>query len=258
MKRKEYMRGLAFGIIVTTVLFSVVKPYKNAKIPDSEVIKRAKELGYVKADDASKDKISNLISEAYSGTPKPSEPVTTPDPKENPNTEEPQPTGSADISTTPEPTKEVSPVVTPVTTPESTATPTPKPTATPTPKPTATPTPKPTATPTPKPTATPTPKPTEAPTSEPLPTKIPEVSVTPGATVPEKTVTKKDCTVTVSQGDYASAVAEKLKQAGAIDNKSEFLSYMNKNGFATEINIGTFKIPAGTDYRGIAKILTGK
>ena len=234
MKRKEYMRGLAFGIIVTTVLFSVVKPYKNAKIPDSEVIKRAKELGYVKADDASKDKISNLISEAYSGTPKPSEPVTTPDPKENPNTEEPQPTGSADISTTPEPTKEVSPVVTPVTTPE------------------------PTATPTPKPTATPTPKPTEAPTSEPLPTKIPEVSVTPGATVPEKTVTKKDCTVTVSQGDYASAVAEKLKQAGAIDNKSEFLSYMNKNGFATEINIGTFKIPAGTDYRGIAKILTGK
>ena len=50
MKKKYYMRGLGFGILITTLVFTFLN---QTKISDADVIKRAKELGYVKEDTAS-------------------------------------------------------------------------------------------------------------------------------------------------------------------------------------------------------------
>ena len=46
MKRKYYLRGLGLGILVTAIVCSIAGP----KAPsDEDIIKRAEELGYVKA-----------------------------------------------------------------------------------------------------------------------------------------------------------------------------------------------------------------
>lgn len=46
MKRKYYMRGLAVGIAVTTILFALFPSGSNNKMTDEQAIARAKELGY--------------------------------------------------------------------------------------------------------------------------------------------------------------------------------------------------------------------
>jgi len=117
MKKKYYLRGLGFGILITTIVFSITG---TSKMSDEEIIKRAEELGYVKQT----DEFSSTIGI-----------------KELLETETPAPTAipSAAASETPEPTEALSP------TPESTETPEPTQglTETPTPEPTETPTPTP-------------------------------------------------------------------------------------------------------------------
>lgn len=120
MKRKYYLRGLGIGILITAIVFIIAGP---SELSDDEIIKRAKELGYVKADEQVTPSIG--IKELLEHTPIPT-PTATMAPQET-------------------------------LTPEPTSTPTPEPTATPTPEPTSTPTPEPTATPTPTPTETPAP-----------------------------------------------------------------------------------------------------
>ena len=126
MKRKYYLRGLGIGILITAIVFIIAGP---SELSDDEIIKRAKELGYIKAGEQVTPSIG--IKELLENTPIPT-PTATMAPQET-------------------------------LTPEPTSTPMPEPTSTPTPEPTATPTPETTSTPTPEPTATPTPTPTETP-----------------------------------------------------------------------------------------------
>ena len=138
MKRKEYVRGLGFGILITAIVFSFIKPEAKS-MTEEEIIKYAVSLGYVKEEE--KEPISNLddIKSQAMGTPKPEQEVT------------PEPTASLTPTPTSEPEATSSPTPTLTSTPTPTNTPTPLPTSTPTPLPTSTPTPKPTVTP--KPTA---------------------------------------------------------------------------------------------------------
>lgn len=236
MKRKYYMRGLGFGILITAILCAVVLPKKTEPMTDAEVIARAKELGYEKAEGVTADDINKLKeNEKLSGTP-----GATDVPDDTPE-------GTKDPKNTPEPT--LSPVPTPEPpeppdkpdAPEIPATPTPapekKPTAAPTPdqekNPTAMPTSKPTVTPTKKPTATTTPD-------------------------QEDSAGKDSYSITVERGMTATKVAERLAGTGAISDVNEFISYLKKNNLTDFINIGKFTIPKGASYKEIAHILTGK
>lgn len=153
MKRKYYLRGLGFGILITALVFTFAGP---SEMTEEEIINRAEELGYVKAEESSIN-IKDLMG---TGTPSP---VATKAPEK-----------------TPEPTKAITPEATPDFTPTST----PEPEFSPTPTPTISPTPEPTATSTPTPTATVIPTATPVPTKE--PTKAPEKEVITATIVVER------------------------------------------------------------------------
>lgn len=148
MKRKYYLRGLGFGILVTTIVFALTG---KKEMVEEEIIRHAKELGYVKQEASVTPEI-NLDELKDKLTPKPT------------------------VSVTPEPTDE--PEITPELTPEPTSEPEP------------TPEPTPTEVPTPMPTPTEVPAPTPEPTKAPEPTKKPDDVVKAKVTV-ERGMTSK-------------------------------------------------------------------
>ena len=130
MKQKYYLRGLGFGILITTLVFIFAG---SSKMSDEEIIKRAEELGYSKATELEENSIGlkDLLENGTLAPTKVPELTIT-------DTPIPEP------SNTPVPTMETTP--SPTVTPEPTAEPTPTPEPTLTPTPTATPTPEPTPT----------------------------------------------------------------------------------------------------------------
>lgn len=61
MKLKYYLRGLAVGMIVTTVILAIVSGRSEKTMSDADVIARAKQLGMVMANSQTLDK-NNLFS----------------------------------------------------------------------------------------------------------------------------------------------------------------------------------------------------
>ena len=61
MKLKYYLRGLAVGIIVTTVILAIVSGHSGKNMSDADVIARAKQLGMVMSNSQTIDK-NNLFS----------------------------------------------------------------------------------------------------------------------------------------------------------------------------------------------------
>ena len=61
MKLKYYLRGLGLGVLLTSIIMGVALSGKNKSMSDEEVIRRAKQLGMVEAE--------NTLSE-YSGAQK--------------------------------------------------------------------------------------------------------------------------------------------------------------------------------------------
>ena len=55
MKRKYYLRGLGFGILITTFVFIMVGP---SELSDEEIVQRAEQLGYVKVEETNKSTIN--------------------------------------------------------------------------------------------------------------------------------------------------------------------------------------------------------
>ena len=222
MKLKFFLRGLASGVVVTTVILSIANSgTQETSLTDEKIIQKAKELGMVEADSVSVSPTKNAVITQKPGvTVEITEII-----QEEEQVEEP----TAIVTLHPTETA----------TPKPTETATPKPTETATPKPTATATPKPTATVTPKPTATATPKPT-------TPTEASESMSQNSQTV----------TITISSGMWSDSVAAQLKSLGAVDSATEFDQFLVANGYAERIAVGTYQIPAGSSYEQIAKIIT--
>ncbi len=65
-------------------------------------------------------------------------------------------------------------------------------------------------------------------------------------------------TVTVKAGSGSETVAKSVKEAGLVEDASEFDKYLCDKGYARYIRVGMFEIPANSSYEEIAKILTGK
>ncbi len=93
-------------------------------------------------------------------------------------------------------------------------------------------------------------------------TKEPE-STTPEPTTPEPTTqeqptkepSKQSVTLVITSGMTSDTVAKKLKELGAIDDVQGFDNYLIKNGHAERIHVGSFEIPAGSDFKKIAEII---
>lgn len=64
--------------------------------------------------------------------------------------------------------------------------------------------------------------------------------------------------IEVKGGMVSSEVAEDLQMQGIIDDADDFDQYMCDNGFAPQIQVGTFYVPKGATYLEIAEILMGK
>ena len=298
MKLKYYMRGVGIGIIFTVFVFAVIiipnlefeeitqlQENVNKQLGESKVStllgsgEKTSETSDTDTAPAGKDTSSTDPEQATEPeqeqmtTPEPEQDqVTTQKPDQEPAddpaaTPEPTatPTPEPTATPTPEPTPTPAPTVTP--TPAPTATPTPAPTATPTPKPTATPTLAPTATPTPAPTATPTPKPTATPTPKPTATPTPKPTATP---TPKSTdsqgsgkVSVSDngdgtVSVTIRSGCTSEILSDALEKAGVTGSAADLNKYIVKNGYASRIQTGTFKIKKGSDHKDIAVAVSSK
>lgn len=67
---------------------------------------------------------------------------------------------------------------------------------------------------------------------------------------------KQDYTLTVKGGYSSDTVAKILADAGVVDSAASFDKYLCDNGYDNRISVGTYKIPAGSDYATIAKLIT--
>lgn len=61
---------------------------------------------------------------------------------------------------------------------------------------------------------------------------------------------------TVKRGDSSNSVAARLFKAGLVDDADKFNKYLMENRYADSILPGTILIPAGADYKEIARLLT--
>ena len=68
----------------------------------------------------------------------------------------------------------------------------------------------------------------------------------------------KAASITVRGGSDSSAVARQLEQAGAVDSAEKFDEYLVGKRLDRYISTGSFRIPGGSSYAEIAKILTGR
>ncbi len=268
MKLKYYMRGVGIGIIFTVFVFSVIiipnlefeeitqlQENVNKQLGESKV---SVLLGSGEKTSAASDTDTARTDKDTSSTDR--EQVTEPE-QEQMTTPEPEQEPADDPAATPEPTATPTPepTPTPTPTPAPTATPTPKPTSTPTPAPTATPTPKPTATPTPKPTATPTPKPTATPTPKPTATPTPKSTDSQGGgKVSVSDNGDGTVSVTIRSGCTSEILSDALEKAGVTGSAADLNKYIVRNGYASRIQTGTFKIKKGSDHKDIAVAVSSK
>lgn len=232
MNLKYYLRGLGIGIAVTAIILGVGRGKET--LSDAEIKQRAAQLGMVEA--------SGLLTEREEPTKEPEadkEPVEIKEPTVEP-TEEP----SKEPEVTPEPEEIEEPTVEPEVTPE------PEETEEPTAEPTEAPTKEPEATkePTPEPTEDLTPEPTEEPSVEPEEAKETE----------EPDLSEELCIISVNPGDGSLTVCKRLEEAGLITSATAYDSYMNEKGYDKKLQVGTFKIPKGTEPEEIALILMKK
>lgn len=113
---------------------------------------------------------------------------------------------------------------------------------------------------TPKETVSPSPSPSPASAASPLPSVSPSPDTQPKATKkPNKAAEEGETVVLqITRGMWSDAVSAALKKKGLIDDAEAFDKYLNKNGYASSIRVGTFKIPKGATYEQIAIIITSE
>lgn len=219
MRRKYFMRGMGFGIIVTALIFSVMIYFKGTSISNSEIIEKAKELGMVMGEpntmsgsqdqeSATESKDGDVTIEEKTGDEVEPAPNETTDPITEANGGDPTPTNPAN-PTTP-------------TNPESTTGP---------------------QSPT-KPTAS----------NETTDTSTGNNGNQTTTSVNSGNIVK----FRVREGDSSAMVGANLYKAGLIDNPNSFDRFLENNGYDKVIHVGEYEIRTGSQYETIAKIITGR
>lgn len=62
--------------------------------------------------------------------------------------------------------------------------------------------------------------------------------------------------VTITAGMWSDQIAQKLKELDLVDDAKAFDDYLCDNNYASLIRVGSYKIPKGSSYEEIAKIIT--
>lgn len=95
-------------------------------------------------------------------------------------------------------------------------------------------------------------------TEQPTTAATTEAATTEAATTTEQAAIDTEytkATITVRSGMGSYEVAVLLKDAGIIDNASDFDSYLIRNGYATQIRIKSQEFNSNMSYEDIAKLL---
>lgn len=240
MKRRMYLRGFGLGIIMTALVLSFGIKTENGTMSDAEVRQRALELGMV-------DESTTLTSELPKAEPTPDEKAEEPvddkkaeEPEVEEKAEEPVSDKKAEEPESDEKVEE--PEVddkTEVEKPEAE-----KPEADKKVEESAT-----------DKKAETNIKEDEKKTEEPV--AVEKAEEKPEEKPAEKVNTNnKDYTLTVKGGYSSDTVAKILADAGVVDSAASFDKYLCDNGYDNRISVGTYKIPAGSDYATIAKLIT--
>ncbi len=108
-KKKYYMRGLGFGILITAIILMIV--HRNDAMTDAKAIKRAKELGYVLSEEVNAAPTQAIDIDALKAKL-----TDTPEPIPTPVTEdlEPLPNGDPDPDLEPLPNGDPDPDLEPL------------------------------------------------------------------------------------------------------------------------------------------------
>lgn len=69
--------------------------------------------------------------------------------------------------------------------------------------------------------------------------------------------TGKTIKVEVKSGMSSESVSLAVKNAGLVDNDTDFNKYLCENGYDKRLRVGTFDIPSGSDFETISKYLCG-
>lgn len=93
----------------------------------------------------------------------------------------------------------------------------------------------------------------EAVTVPEIETEIPELETTTFAPTPAS-----NGSISILPGMTSEAVSDLLQSNGVINDANDFNSFLTGSGYATTIHVGTFDIPAGSDYESIARIIAGR
>lgn len=221
MKLKYFLRGLGIGIVFTAVMGIAFARAEQKPVTEEEIIQKAAKLGML-----TQEQVSDLLME---NSLKQLENNSTPEPSEEPTSK---------------------PTMMPTLTPLKTMEPDGRMTD-PTAEPAVSPSPIITATPVPTLSPTHTPLPTATPLQTPAVSSVP--SQTPAAEPDSQSVT-----ITIKKGMWSEETSNHLKERGIIKDASDFDKYLVKNGWASEIQVGTYKIPKGASYGQIAEIITSK
>ena len=62
--------------------------------------------------------------------------------------------------------------------------------------------------------------------------------------------------ITVARGSASDTVCQQLKDAGMIEDASEFDKYLIDNGYASRIRVGTHTLTKGMDFHAIAEAIS--
>ncbi len=64
--------------------------------------------------------------------------------------------------------------------------------------------------------------------------------------------------ISVTNGMGSETFAIEAEKAGLVEDAADFDRYLMQNGYAENLKVGIFEIPAGSGYEEIARIVTGK
>lgn len=237
MKMKQYLRGLATGIVIAVAVMSLFQGKKES-LSDEEIRERAAEMGMVmvmagsgtladgqhlSSGETEEPKESSAIQES-TGISESQQPDGGTEPAET--SESRQPDGGTELAETSEgrqPDEGTEPVETSESQKSDEGT-----------------------------------EPDE--TSE---SRQPDESIEPAGSSQsgvegneENGNVTKTVVITIYSGDGSYTVAEYLKRAGLVDDAEEYDDYLCDNGYANAIRVGQIQIPAGSSYEEIAKLLT--
>ena len=218
MKRKEYIRGLGLGVLVTALVFTFFSP-KTDSMTEEEIIKYAEQLGYVKVEKEESTSSSTLdeIKSQVLGTPKPTEPNT------------PTPVPTEEVTVKPEKTPTLTIELTPII--EPTVASTIKPTATPTITSITTPT----VTLVAKPITSTTKKPTKKPSN---------TTSVDGA-----------CYVVIESGMTATEIATLFEEEGVVESAMDFINYLYKKRLTHYIVADSYEIAPNSSFEEIVELI---